>query len=148
MCILPMLFASLRTCLHQASASTLRWRLQFCSHWEQWSCSRMGLQPIFKQLHCFQWEQNRKCHHSVGADAWCKQALRDYWSVWTNPNNTLNFYIECFEYLSESVAFSIFWSLSFIFLKSFWLSFDVSGPLKPVHTFVSAFASLSTFNIV
>ena len=36
----------------------------------------MGLQPIFKQLYCFQWEQNRKRHRSVDADAWYKRALK------------------------------------------------------------------------
>ena len=25
----------------------------------KWSHSRQGVQPIFKQLHCFQWEQYR-----------------------------------------------------------------------------------------
>ena len=32
--------------------------------------------PIFKQLHCFQWEQNCYHHHSVDADARCKWARR------------------------------------------------------------------------
>ena len=50
------------------SATMLRWRLQFCSHWKQWSCSRLILQPIFKQLHCFQYEQNHKHHRSVVAE--------------------------------------------------------------------------------
>ena len=56
-----------RAHLHQASGSTLQWRLRFCSHWKQWSRSRMGLQPIFKRLHWFQWEQNRKRHRRVVA---------------------------------------------------------------------------------
>ena len=41
----------------------------------------MGLQPIFKRLHCFQWEQNRKRHRSVDADAWYKWAA-DAWYKW------------------------------------------------------------------
>ena len=35
------------------------------------SRSRMGLQPILKQPHCFQWEQDR----NIDADTWCKRAL-------------------------------------------------------------------------
>ena len=65
-----------RVRLYQASASTLRWPLRFCSHWKRRSHFRMGLQIIFKWLHCFQWEQNRKHHRRVDADAWYKQALR------------------------------------------------------------------------
>ena len=148
MCILPMLFASLRTCLHQASASTLRWRLRFCSHWEQWSCSRLRLQPIFKRLHCFQWEQNRKRHHSVDANAWCKQALRDHWSVWTDLNNTLNFYIEYFEYPSESGAFSIFFIFAVYFFKILFAFIWCEWAIEACSHLTSAFASLSTFNIV
>ena len=50
----------LRAHLHQASASMLRWCLRFCSHWKQWSCSRIGLQPISKQLHWFQFQRALK----------------------------------------------------------------------------------------
>ena len=38
--------SQLRAHLYQASASMLRWRLRFCSHWKQLSQSRMGLQPF------------------------------------------------------------------------------------------------------
>ena len=49
------------------AARTQQWCLRFCSHWKQWSRSRMGLQPIFKWFHWFQWEQNRKHHRRVVA---------------------------------------------------------------------------------
>ena len=42
--------------LHQASAWTLRWRLQHCSHWPQCSRSNMTCNPILKHLHCGQWD--------------------------------------------------------------------------------------------
>ena len=39
------------------AATILRWCWRYCYYWIQWSHSRMGLQPIFERLHCFQWEQ-------------------------------------------------------------------------------------------
>ena len=41
-----------------------------------------GLQPIFKRLLCFQWEQNRKRHRSIDADPWCKRALMNLVETW------------------------------------------------------------------
>ena len=69
------LLRTLRVRLHQVSASRLRWRLRFCSHWKQWSRLKMGCKPILEWLLCFQWEQNRKHHRSLDADTWCKWAL-------------------------------------------------------------------------
>ena len=47
----------------------------------------MGLQPIFKQLHCFQLEQNRERHRSIHT-AWCKYSLSQLFPVkldtWTH----------------------------------------------------------------
>ena len=56
---------SVRARLHQSSATTLRWRLRFCSHRNKWSRSKMGCKPILEQLHCFQWERNRRRHRRV-----------------------------------------------------------------------------------
>ena len=61
------LSGSVRASLYQASASTLRWHLRFCSHWKQWSRFGMGLQPIFKRLYCFEWKQSHKRHRSIVA---------------------------------------------------------------------------------
>ena len=49
------------------TATTQRWRLRFCSHWNQWNCLKIGCNPILEQLHWFQWEQNRKHHRWVVA---------------------------------------------------------------------------------
>ena len=43
----------------------LSWHLQHSSYWPQWSCLRMGLQPILEWLYCCQWELCRKRHRSV-----------------------------------------------------------------------------------
>ena len=55
-----------RACLHQASASMLpqQW---YCSHWKQWSHSKMGSNPDLEQLHCFQWEWCCQHHFRVVA---------------------------------------------------------------------------------
>ena len=37
-----------------------------------------GVATIFKWLPCFQWEQNRKRHRSVHANAWYKRALNSF----------------------------------------------------------------------
>ena len=58
--------------------------LEFCSHWKQYSRLKMGFKPILEWLHCFQWEQNCNCHHSIDADAWHKWALIVYISVGVN----------------------------------------------------------------
>ena len=52
--------AYIRTCLHQASVSTLRQLWWYCSHWKEWSHSKIGCNPILEQLHCFQSEQYRR----------------------------------------------------------------------------------------
>ena len=52
--------AYIRTCLHQASVSTLRLLWWYCSHWKEWSHSKIGCNPILEQLHCFQSEQYRR----------------------------------------------------------------------------------------
>ena len=41
---------TVRPHLHQASASTLWWRLQHCFHWKEWSHSKMGCNPILEWL--------------------------------------------------------------------------------------------------
>ena len=69
------------------AATTLRWRLQFYFHWKQWSRLKMGCNPILEQLHCFQWEQNRKLHRSVDADAWYKWALTIHLNRMSFRNN-------------------------------------------------------------
>ena len=49
-----------RAHLHWASASTMQ---QLCddashaAHWNQWSHSKMGCNPILEWFHCFQWQQ-------------------------------------------------------------------------------------------
>ena len=45
----------------------LKWRLWHSSHWPQVSRSKMGCNPILKQLHCGQWELCRKSHGNVDA---------------------------------------------------------------------------------
>ena len=59
---------TIRVRLHQASAPTLRWRQRYMSHWKEWSCSRMGCNPILERLysfHWFQWEPYHQCYRSV-----------------------------------------------------------------------------------
>ena len=69
-----------RVCLHQASASTLR---PLCDD----ACDSVliensgvpldwGCNLFSSDSHWFQWQQNRKRHRSVDADAWCKRALK------------------------------------------------------------------------
>ena len=93
---------TLKAHLYQASASasTLRWHLRFCSHWKKLSRSRMGLQPIFMQLLCFQWEQNRKRNRSVDADAWRKQTLK-----LLNISNEDHDSGVCLTWVSSSITF-------------------------------------------
>ena len=82
-----------RARLHQASASTQNQRCDDASgrtlieiNWNKYSCFRMGLQPILKRLHSFQWERRRKRHrkrrHSVDADAGVNGLLKLhlYWA--------------------------------------------------------------------
>ena len=67
-----------RTCLHQASASTLRQLCDDVSDFVLIENNRVpphwGCNPIPEWFYCFQWEQNRKRHRSVDADAWYKWA--------------------------------------------------------------------------
>ena len=57
-----------KTCLHWASASTLRWPLWYCYYWKQWNHSKNGLQPQIDLEH-------QRCL-SVDADAQCKRDIR------------------------------------------------------------------------
>ena len=59
-------------------ASTLWWRLQHSSHWNEWSRSKMSRNPFLKWLHCGQWEVCRRSHGNryIDANAWCKWALK------------------------------------------------------------------------
>ena len=58
-------FSVLGPRLHQALASMLRSRLRHSSHWPQWSCYKIGCNPILKQLYCGQWKLCCKRYRSV-----------------------------------------------------------------------------------
>ena len=75
----------LRVRLHQASASTLQWRLWHSSHWKEWNRSEMDCKPILEWFYLFPLISMRavpivSSQHwlDVDADPWCKRVLKVY----------------------------------------------------------------------
>ena len=69
--------------LHQASTSMLQWCLRHSSHWKQWSCSKMGCNPILEWLYLCpsisiraMLQASSNHWHCIDTDTWCKRVLK------------------------------------------------------------------------
>ena len=62
--------------------SMLWWHSSQSSHWKEWSCFKMGWNPILERLHLFSlismravWQVSSQHWLCIDAEIWCKEAL-------------------------------------------------------------------------